>query len=106
MKRFFAMLLSILMLVELLPMSALADSRVVSDPASGGKFFTVTFTVDGRELEGETRVVEKGKRIGELPGAPKKSGKEFIGWFDGEKQVDSSFKPKKSTEPMGFLWRL
>ena len=38
-----AVLLSILMLVELLPMSALADSRVVSDPTSGGKFFTKLF---------------------------------------------------------------
>ena len=89
MKKFISLLLSLVMLLQLLPVSVFADNgsglRSVDSPVyRGTESYRVTWTVEG---ETGTYVVEAGSgtRLSDiLPSAPSKEGDyRFVGWVDG-----------------------
>ncbi len=89
MKRFMAMLMAMLMILQVMPVEAMAEgieglkSRV-SNVITGSTFFTLTFTVEGGDVI--TQYVEAG-HTPVLPEAPAKEGYTFAGWFVEDTQV-------------------
>ena len=88
-KKLLSMLLAVIMLIGVLPATALADglegdvlggeSEVVSAAAT----VTVTLDANGGTMDGNstaTRKVESGKQIGTLP-TPVRDGYNFLGWY-------------------------
>ena len=57
--------------------------------------YEVTYDFDNGELP-QTIVRKYGDKLGELP-IPEKKGYEFIGWYNGEDEVDENFEVKKET---------
>ena len=92
MKRFMAMLMAMLMILQVMPVEAMAEgieglkSRV-SNVITGSTFFTLTFTVEGEDGNDViTQYVEAG-HTPVLPEAPAKEGYTFAGWFVEDTQV-------------------
>ncbi len=85
MKRFMAMLMAMLMILQVMPVEAMAEgieglkSRV-SNVITGSTFFTLTFTVEGEDGNDDviTQYVEAG-HTPVLPEAPAKAGYTFVG---------------------------
>ena len=84
-KRFLAILLSVLLLIQALPMNALAAGVVRSNTLSGDTYHTVDFVVGGDTVA--TQLVESGAALETLPEAPTQVGYEFTGWKAGETEV-------------------
>ena len=90
MKRFMAMLMAMLMILQVMPVEAMAEgieglkSRV-SNVITGSTFFTLTFTVKGEDGNDDviTQYVEAG-HTPVLPEAPAKAGYTFVGWFTAD----------------------
>lgn len=93
MKRFMAMLMAMLMILQVMPVEAMAEgieglkSRV-SNVIAGSTFYTLTFTVEGEDGNNDviTQYVEAG-HTPVLPEAPAKEGYTFAGWFVEDTQV-------------------
>ena len=93
MKRFMAMLMAMLMILQVMPVEAMAEgieglkSRV-SNVITGSTFYTLTFTVEGEDGNDDviTQYVEAG-HTPVLPEAPAKEGYTFAGWFVEDTQV-------------------
>ena len=87
-KRLLALVLSVLMLVQSLPVSALAKT-IYSNVLKGEEYYTVVFTVEeGAEKAASTitqYLAEDGTLV--LPEAPAKAGYQFIGWYVGETKL-------------------
>ncbi len=90
MKRFMAMLMAMLMILQVMPVEAMAEgieglkSRV-SNVITGSTFFTLTFTVEGKDGNDDviTQYVENGQKP-VLPENPAKAGYTFVGWFTAD----------------------
>lgn len=90
MKRFMAMLMAMLMILQVMPVEAMAEgieglkSRV-SNVITGSTFFTLTFTVEGEDGNDDviTQYVENGQKP-VLPENPAKAGYTFVGWFTAD----------------------
>lgn len=90
MKRFMAMLMAMLMILQVMPVEAMAEgieglkSRV-SNVITGSTFFTLTFTVEGADGNDDviTQYVENGQKP-VLPENPAKAGYTFVGWFTAD----------------------
>lgn len=83
-KRFMAILLSALMILQALPVSAMAEewNKVRSAPIKGVQAFEVKFLAeDGAQLVHQ--LVESGFTPVE-PDIPDVEGKRFVGWNDGK----------------------
>ena len=82
-KKFLAVLLSVLMLVEILPISVLSETYY-SNIIEGEDYLTVTFQVpEGATCSANTvtQYLASGEPL-VLPEAPTKEGAVFLGWFD------------------------
>ena len=86
-KRFLAILLSVLMLIQAMPMNALAAGVVRSNTLSGETYHTVDFVVGGDTVA--TQLIESGEnaKIETLPENPTLVEHEFTGWKAGETEV-------------------
>ena len=80
-RRFLAILLSLLMLLQALPMSALAEGWNVarSNIEEGATYHTVTFEVEDTAVA--TQLIESGHKVSTFPEDPFKAGYQFDGWF-------------------------
>ena len=76
-----AILLSMLMLLQALPMSALAEGWNVarSNIEEGATYHTVTFEVEDEAVA--TQLIESGYTVSTFPEDPFKAGYQFDGWF-------------------------
>ena len=83
-KRFVAILLTILMVLEMLPVNALAAgwARTYSNVESGSTYHKVTFEANGSVVA--EQYVESGATL-VLPESPSAEGKSFTGWVDSNK---------------------
>ena len=85
MKRLTAFFLVMLALVQMWPgISFAADNllEVSSEQLKKPVYHAVTFNADGKEVA--TFFVVEGAVVAELPAAPEKNGRTFIGWYDGD----------------------
>ena len=82
-KRFVAILLTILMVLEMLPVNALAAgwARTYSNVESGSTYHKVTFKANGSVVA--EQYVESGATL-VLPESPSAEGKSFTGWADSD----------------------
>ena len=84
MKRLTAFFLVMLALVQMWPgISFAADNllEVSSEQLKKPVYHAVTFKADGEEVA--TFFVVEGAVVTELPAAPEKNDRTFIGWYDG-----------------------
>ena len=89
-KKLLSLLLAVIMLVGVLPATALAD-EVESNDEVAATSYTVTLDAAGGTMNGletATKTVEDGKQIGTLP-TPVKEGYTFLGWYNGETLVEA-----------------
>lgn len=85
-RRFLAVLLTIVMLLQALPTAALADVLTfTSNTVEGSDYHKVEFQDDEGSVLA-TQYVENGANL-VMPEDPAKEGNNFVGWFYGEEQV-------------------
>lgn len=87
-KRFVAVLLTILMMMQMLPLNALAEAAwKLGGEASveGAAYHRVTFTSEDKQIA--KQLFENGSPIVTMPEDPAKAGYRFVGWFDGEQEI-------------------
>ena len=87
-KRFVAVLLTILMMMQMLPLNALAEAAwKLGGEASveGAAYHSVTFTSEDKQIA--KQLFENGSPIVTMPEDPAKAGYRFVGWFDGEQEI-------------------
>ena len=89
-KRLIAIVLSVVLLLQAMPWSAIAESGDTG-LLRGSETYTVTFVAD--DVEVEQLLVTAGDALQEanLPTAPEKEDGRFIGWYIGD-----------ATEPVSF----
>ncbi len=89
-RRFLAILLSLLMLLQALPMSALAEGWNVarSNIEEGATYYTVTFEVEDTAVA--TQLIESGETVSTFPEDPFKADYQFDGWFVEDAKFTSS----------------
>ena len=86
-KRFLAYLLTVLMLVSVVPTSAIAEISAASNASASihsimpdqGVYVTFEFYVDDKPVD--TQIVKEGGSV-TRPETPEKAGQKFLGWFD------------------------
>ena len=104
MKKALALLLSLVMVFQMLPVSAFAEgsTSVASETIGGAKYAKVSFVTedDKGELQqvSDDRLVEVGSAIGQLPDAPERNRYAFVGWFVGDAQIDETYTVSADTE--------
>lgn len=89
-KKLLSLLLAVILLVGVLPATALADG-VESNNVVAAATYTVTLNANGGAMDGletATKTVEAGKQVGTLP-TPTKEGYNFLGWYAGETLVEA-----------------
>ena len=79
-KRFLAIVLSLVLVLQMLPTSALGVT-FYSARLSGADYYTVVFVASGETVA--TQYVESGATL-TLPQSPTAAGKSFTGWVDAE----------------------
>ena len=85
-RRFLAVLLTIVMLLQALPTAALADVLTfTSNTVEGSTYHKVEFQDDEGSVLA-TQYVENGANL-VMPEDPAKEGNKFVGWFYGEEKV-------------------
>ena len=95
MKRFFALVLALVMVLQLCPLTAMAEidysrfrtAESVNDVPTAA-FAQVVFEYDDGTLVKKLNV-QTGKTVGseEMPTAEARTGFDFVGWFDGETEI-------------------
>lgn len=83
-KKLLSMLLAVIMLIGVLPATALAEGLEGDDVVVAATEYTVTLDAGEGTMDGNntaTRKVEAGKQIGTLP-TPTREGYNFKGWYD------------------------
>ena len=84
-RRLTALIMAVLMLLQLLPVLAVAETvgEIISDVLTAPEMHTVSFLVDGEKIH--TVFVQDGGALGILPDAPEYDSRQFEGWYaDGE----------------------
>ena len=89
-KRFTAALLSLLMLVQLVPVSALSDTETGELKAS--ETWVVTFSAQGEIVD--ELLVKAGASLDAAPDAPEVKGSTFEGWTLDGKSVEFPYQPE------------
>ena len=96
-KRLIAVLLAVLMVLQVAPVSILAeDGGTVGGNLRGETAYTVTFVADGATV-GTPLAVEEGSSVSEsqAPAAPAKDGYIFKGWlYENGDDVSFPFTPE------------
>ncbi len=96
-KKLLSLMLAVIMLIGVLPATALADGLegdVLGDESktvSAAVTYTVTLDANGGTMDGNataTRKVESGKQVGTLP-TPVREGYNFLGWYNGTALVEA-----------------
>ena len=90
-KKLLAMILAVIMLIGVLPATALAEGLEGDVVAPAATTYTVTLDANGGTMSGletATKTVEDGKQVGTLP-TPTRDGYNFLGWYNGETLVEA-----------------
>ncbi len=106
-KRLMALILSILMINQILPLSVLAEAGEVvsSEQIEGVSYSKVTFRAVDEQGKvkpfGKTRLVQTGSAIGKLPNTPTRKGYVFTGWYVDGVKIDANYIVRGSLEIIG-----
>lgn len=82
-KKLLSLMLAVIMLIGVLPATALAEGMEDNDVVVAATEYTVTLDANGGTMDGNstaTRKVEGGKQVGTLP-TPTREGYNFKGWY-------------------------
>ena len=96
MKRFFSLVLALVMVLQLCPLTAMAEidrsrfrtAESVNDVPTAA-FATVVFRYEEVNTPVKKLNIQTGKTVGseEMPTAEARTGFDFVGWFDGETEI-------------------
>ena len=91
MNKLTALMLAVLLMMQLLPVSAVAENpdEIVSDVLTTPVYHTVSFMAEEKEVA--SLFVNDGSAIGRFPDAPELDGKQFAGWYIGETPVTEEY---------------
>ena len=90
-KKLLTLVLAVIMLIGVLPATAMADGLEDDVVVASAVTYTVTLDAAGGNMNGletATKTVEEGKQVGTLP-TPTKEGYTFKGWYNGETLVEA-----------------
>ena len=90
-KKLLTLVLAVIMLIGVLPATAMADGLEGDVVVASAVTYTVTLDANGGTMNGletATKTVEDGKQIGTLP-TPTKEGYTFKGWYNGSALVEA-----------------
>lgn len=90
-KKLLTLVLAVIMLIGVLPATAMADGLEGDVVTASPVTYTVTLDAAGGTMNGletATKTVEEGKQVGTLP-TPTKEGYTFKGWYNGSTLVEA-----------------
>lgn len=90
-KKLLSLMLAVIMLIGVLPATALADGLEGDVVVASAVTYTVTLNANGGTMNGletATKTVEEGKQVGTLP-TPTRDGYNFLGWYNGDTLVEA-----------------
>lgn len=90
-KKLLSIMLAVIMLIGVLPATALAEGLEGDVVAPAATTYTVTLNAAGGTMNGletATKTVEEGKQVGTLP-TPTRDGYNFLGWYEGDALVEA-----------------
>ena len=90
-KRLTALIMAVLMLLQLLPASVVAETtdEIISDVLTAPESHTVSFWVNGEKIK--TVFVQDGSALGLLPDAPEYENLQFDGWYAGNELLTTDY---------------